>query len=286
MVENIDTDELKEVTNVDNSKLEKLLQEFKDNPRNEVVQELGEEIKKSQLFLPIVPSDSMFEGIEDAEVGDVMEIKQPGFDINYLTTNDGKKAIPLFTSSEVMEKANLRSSTMVMYVEDLVNMLQGAEERYELVTINPMAETGIDMPIFTFLNLFKEVEMNDEEKKFYESLNQMLEILENHSIELESKTTLFTRGPNDFMKEAAVDGVFVPNIPFSVSTIKEFEEEISPYTNILLMDEGKKIVIFGEATLENPFNVMLAPGTEFEMVEELDEFTTVWKCGNQPFYDK
>ena len=55
--------------------------------------------------------------------------------------------------------------------------------------------------------------------------------------------------------------------------------------NIILIDEGKRIVYFGEPVEGNPFNVLLAPGTELEMVEELDEFTTVWKCGNQPFYD-
>lgn len=285
MNENIDIEKLKEETEIDNGKLEELLQKFKDNPSNETAQELGEELKQSRLYLPIVQSDSMIEEILNGEVGEVREFKQPaGFDINYLTNDIGEKAIPLFTSDKVMEETNLRSSTMVMYVEDIVNMLQGSEERYQLVTINPMTETGIDMPILTFLNMFKEEEMNEERKRFMESLNQMLEILENHSIELEGKTTFFTKGPNNFMKEVAIDGVFVPNIPFSVSTI-DFEEEGSPYLNIILMDEGKKIVYFGEPVKGNPFNVLLAPGTELEMVEEIDEFTTVWKCGAQPFYD-
>lgn len=287
MTDNLDLDKIKEETEIDNSKLEELLQKFRDDPSPETVNELGEEIKKSRLYLPVVPSANMFEGIEDAKVGDVLELKEPsGFDINFLTNNAGEKAIPLFTSDKKMEEVDLRSSTMVMYVEDLVNMLQGAEERYQLVTINPMTETGIDMPILTFLNLFKEAEMTDEQKRFQESLNQMLELLKNHSMELPEKTAFFTRAPNAFMKEAAIDGIFVPNIPFSVSTIKEFEEDISPYINIILMDEGKKIVYFGEPVEGNPFNVLIAPETEFEMVEELDEFTTVWKCGNQPFYDK
>ena len=286
MDENIDMEKLNQETEIDNSRLEELLKEFHENPSNETVQELGEELKRSRLFLPIVPSESMFKDIENAKPGDIRTMEEPAFDINYLTTNDGGNAIPLFTSSDVMEEATLRSSTMVMYVADLINPLPGAEERYQLVTINPMTESGIDMPILAFLNLFNENAMDEERERFMESLNQMMEILENHSLELEEKVTLFTRGPNDFMKEAAIDGVFVPNIPFSVSSMKEFEEEISPYINIILMDEGKKIVIFGEATLENPFNILIAPGTEFEIVEELDEFTTVWKCGKQPFYDE
>lgn len=285
MTENLDLDKIKDEMKIDNTKLEELLQKFKDDPSPETVNELGEEIKRSQLYLPVIPSSNMFEGIENAQVGDIIE-GPSGFDINFLTNNAGEKAIPLFTSDKIMEEVDLRSSTMVMYVEDLVNMLQGAEGNYQIVTINPMTETGIDMPILTFLNMFKEVEMNDEQKRFQESLKQMLDLLENHSLELPEKTAFFTRGPNDFMKEAAVDGVFVPNIPFSLSTIKEFEEDISPYVNIILMDEGKKIVYFGEPVEGNPFNVLIAPETEFEMVEELDEFTTVWKCGKQPFYDK
>ena len=285
MTENLDLDKIKDEMKIDNTKLEELLQKFKDDPSPETVNELGEEIKRSQLYLPVIPSSNMFEGIENAQVGDIIE-GPSGFDINFLTNNAGEKAIPLFTSDKIMEEVDLRSSTMVMYVEDLVNMLQGAEGNYQIVTINPMTETGIDMPILTFLNMFKEVEMNDEQKRFQESLKQMLDLLENHSLELPEKTAFFTRGPNDFMKEVAVDGVFVPNIPFSLSTIKEFEEDISPYVNIILMDEGKKIVYFGEPVEGNPFNVLIAPETEFEMVEELDEFTTVWKCGKQPFYDK
>ena len=205
MTDNLDLDKIKEETEIDNSKLEELLQKFRDDPSPETVNELGEEIKKSRLYLPVVPSANMFEGIENAQVGDVIE-GPSGFDINFLTNNAGEKAIPLFTSDKIMEEVDLRSSTMVMYVEDLVNMLQGAEETYKIVTINPMTETGIDMPILTFLNLFKEANMDDEQKRFQESLKQMLEILKNHSMEVPEKTAFFTRAPNDFMKEAAIDG--------------------------------------------------------------------------------
>lgn len=285
MDENIDLEKMNDLSQVDNSRLEELLQMFKDDPSAKTVQELGEEIKRSQLYLPVVYPDSIFEGIENAKEGDVIE-GPSGFNINFLTTADGNKAIPLFTSSKIMEDLNLRSSVIVMFVEDLVNMLQGAEDTYELVTINPMTETGIDMPILTFLNMFNEGEMSEEEKRFRENLNQMIDILKNYSVELETKVILFAKGPNDFMKEAAIDGVFVPNIPFSVSSMKDFEEEESPYLNVILADVGKKLVVFGEPTEENPFNIMIAPGTEFEIVEEEDEFTTIWKIGKQPFYDE
>ena len=135
--------------------MEELLQKFRDGPSPETANELGEEIKKSQLYLPVVPSANMFDGIEDAKVGDVLELKEPsGFDINFLTNNAGEKAIPLFTSDKKMEEADLRSSTMVMYVPDLANMFKRLKNNYKYVSINPMCEIGADMPIVPFIKLF------------------------------------------------------------------------------------------------------------------------------------
>ena len=42
----------------------------------------------------------------------------------------------------------------------------------------------------------------------------------------------------------------------------------------------------GDGGHEDFFDTIIAPETEFEIVEEVNEFTTVWKCGAQPFYDK
>lgn len=133
----------------DNTKLEKLM----EDPQKQ--EEFIEELKDSQLFMPVIFSENMFEGIEDSKPGDVFTLQEPsGYDINFLTDNNGNRAIPLFTSSEKMEEAGLRSSVMVMYVEDLANMFKRSSNNYKYVSINPMCEIGADMPIVPFIKLF------------------------------------------------------------------------------------------------------------------------------------
>ena len=50
MTDNLDLDKIKEETEIDNSRLEELLQKFRDDPSPETVNELGEEIKKPRNF--------------------------------------------------------------------------------------------------------------------------------------------------------------------------------------------------------------------------------------------
>lgn len=104
-------------------------------------------------------------------------------------------------------------------------------------------------------------------------------------MELEEDTALFVRESEPFMKNDAIDGVFRPEIPFNVSTKKDFHDHLE-YLNILLMPKSKKIVYIGDVVDDDHYNVIIAPDTEFEFVKDIDEFTSVWKCGAQPFYDK
>ena len=85
------------------------------------------------------------------------------------------------------------------------------------------------------------------------------------------------------MKDKAVDGVFVPNVPFSVSRNPDFCKDLK-YANILLFDKGKRVLPLGNAEGDE-VDTMIAPGTELKINEEVDDFTTVWICGEQPFYD-
>ena len=64
----------------------------------------------------------------------------------------------------------------------------------------------------------------------------------------------------------------------------DFQKELK-YTNIILIPKNKKIFYLGGIVSKDVFDTIIAPETEFELVEELDEFTTVWKVGKQPFYD-
>lgn len=148
-----DLEELKKQTQVDNSKLEEMM---KEDITPEMQIRFFNLLRQSQLYLPIIPSANMFEGIEDAKVGDVFQTDgSAGFDINYLSDEDGNRAVPLFTSDEVMKKADMRSSVMVMFAQDIADMLKQSD-RYSTVAINPFTEHDIFMPIEGFLGIFDE----------------------------------------------------------------------------------------------------------------------------------
>lgn len=267
--------ELKKETEVDNSELEEIM---KKELTVESQNEFFDVFRKSQLFLPVTCSANIFEGLEDAKPGDVFEPEgRVGFDINYLSDNEENLAVPLFTSCEVMEAVGVRSSVMAIFMSDLADMLRQTE-RYSVIAVNPFTDNDINMPIDVFLNLF-------EAEGILDALNTVMKILKEKSVILEEDYAFFARGTENFMKDAAVDGVFVPNVPFNVSTNRNFKEDML-YLNILLMPKGKRIAYLGEVVDDDAYDTIIAPGSEFHMVKEIDEFTTVWKCGDQPFYDE
>ena len=269
-------DELKSEVTVDNSRLEEIMEK---ELTPEMQYEFLEVFKKSQLFMPVSFSDDMFEGIEDSKPGDVFEASG-GFRINCLKDDAGNKVVPLFTSMEVMEKANLRSSVYALYMEDLADMLKQTDE-YAMVAVNPLAGHDINMPTEAFLSLF--YEPTEDEMEFFESLNKILEVIRNNSVELSEKNTFVIRADENFMIESAVDGVFTVGVPLNVSSNPKYREDLK-YTNILLMPEGKKFLPVGPC--ENELDIIIAPGTEFRLEDRLDEFTSLWMCGDQPFYEE
>ena len=268
---------IEETTDIDNSAMEEVMsRELTLESQNEFF----ELLKESQLVMPVSFSQNIFEGIEDAKPGDIIEPEgQVGFDINYLTDENGSKAVPLFTSNEMMEKGGMRSSSVVIFASDLAEMLDQTD-RYSAVAINPFTENDILIPMDVFLNLF--FEPTEEEIEFLETLTHVIEILKEHYVELEENTTLFLRDDENFMVEEAVDGVFVPEIPFSVSSNPEYGEGLK-YTNILLMPKSKRILPIGP---EKELDVIIAPGTEFKLQDVMDGTQNLWMCGDQPFYDE
>ena len=268
-------EELKKETVVDNSRLEELLENFFDLPA-EGKNEFVEILKESRLFMPIEVSLKALDP-ENMEVGQVME-GPLGFDIKYLENEKGK-SVPLFTSKEVIEKAGVKVSVIAFYMKDLADMLKQTD-RYVSVTINPFTKSGLDIVMENFLGLFEEP--SEEEKNFIESVNRILAVLKEHSIELEENTTLFFRHDENVMVENAVDGVFVPNLPFYVSSNPKQGEELK-YTNILMMPKSKKILPIGP---ENELDIIIAPGTEFKLEDTMDGTQNLWMCGAQPFYEK
>ena len=77
------------------------------------------------------------------------------FNIEFLTDDKGNKVVPLFTSDEMMEAADFRSSTYVLYMGDLADMLKQTD-RYSLIAINPFTDYNINLPMETFLSLFND----------------------------------------------------------------------------------------------------------------------------------
>ena len=112
-------------------------------------------------------------------------------------------------------------------------------------------------------------------------MKSILKILKEHSAELEEDVALVYKDSENFMVENAVDGVYVPQIPFRASSNPKYGEDLK-YTNILLMPKSTKILVTGQ---DVDLDIIIAPGSEFNLEEELDEVTTIWKCGAQPFYD-
>ena len=280
-IDNSKLEEMKKENTTDNTRLEELA---KQDITPEMQYEFLEILKKSQLLMPVTFSDNVFEGIENAKPGDKFTPQgQIGFNINYLEDNAGNKVLPLYTSDKAMEDAGVRSSLYGIYMSDLADMLMQTD-KYAVISINPFTDYDINFPVDALLALFED-EPSDEEKKFIETLNSILNILKEKSTILEDDYIFYVRDDVDFMSEEAVDGVFRPNIPFNVSTRKDFHDEMR-YLNLILMPKDSRILYIGEIVDENAYDTIIAPGSEFELVEEIDEFTKVWKCGAQPFYDE
>lgn len=147
-------DDVKNHADADNTKLEKIM-EMQITPETQM--KFLEVFKNSQLLMPVTFSSNIFENLENAKEGDVIKPQgQIGFDINYLTDKAGNKAVPLFTSSEMMEKAGIRSSVYGLYMSDLAFML-AQTDTCSAVAVNPFTEYGITMPVNAFLSLFEDL---------------------------------------------------------------------------------------------------------------------------------
>ena len=176
----MDEENLKNDAEIDNSRLEELI---KQDITPQMQMEVFDILKKSRLFLPIGFGEDAFKGIENTEPGDVIEGPK-GFSIQFLTDDNGNKAVPLFTSEEMMQKAGVHTSVMVMYMSDLAGML-AQSDRYSIISINPFTEFGLNMPIEAFLAQFdfkpdslKELlakkDINDDELKEALMSSQMI----------------------------------------------------------------------------------------------------------------
>jgi len=231
--------------------------------------------------LPVDFSDNLYESVENTTPEEIFTPGQVGFDIRYRTGDDGKKAIPLFTSDEMMKLANFSSSTVAFHMSDLLEMFRKATERYDVVFINPFTEFELGMSLWQFLDALSEAP-GEEFMQFNEKL---LDGLKRFSIELKMNTLFYTRLDRDIFKESAVDGIYVPNIPLNVNSNKEFDEHMK-YLYIIRMPKSSKILYLGDMGIEDMLDVFIAPETEFKFIDDIDEHTSVWECISPPFYEE
>lgn len=111
-------------------------------------------LKESQLFMPIEITSSIFDDIENAEVGETVETEEPlRFRPIAINVPEGK-AVPLFTSNEMIETAGANVSCIAIFTQDLAGMLEQTKDDYDEVAINPFTQYSLGMPLEAFLNLF------------------------------------------------------------------------------------------------------------------------------------
>ena len=207
----MDEENLKNDAEIDNSRLEELI---KQDITPQMQREVFDILKKSRLFLPIDFGEDAFKGIENSEPGDVIEGPK-GFSIQFLTDDNGNKAVPLFTSEEMMQKAGVHTSVMVMYMSDLAGML-AQSDRYSIISINPFTEFGLNMPIEAFLAQFdikpdplRELIWDDNKKShlpLFTDIEEFKKIFEKYSDDVYPQAYYFA----DLVKVAKVDFVINP----------------------------------------------------------------------------
>lgn len=273
-------EELESQSEIDNSRLEELIDDMDEGLVGiDKQEEFLELLKKSQLFMPVVFGPEAEEEFKNGSPGEVSVTKQPiGFNINYLQLAEGKRALPLFTSRELLKSAGVESSIIAIFMEDLADLLKQTDN-YSLVSINPFTDLLVDMPTSSFLALFGEI--SAEEK---EAMDEVIRILKTRSMAIPEDIQVIYRDDENQMKKEAVDGIFTTKVPFKASSSPDFQKELK-YTNIILIPKNKKLLYFGGIVSEDMFDTIFAPETEFKMVDEINDFTTVWEIGNQPFYD-
>lgn len=248
---------------------EKLIELMKIDPSNvtpEVNSKFLEELKKSQLIIPIEITSNSF-NFDEMEVGETMSLNEPlRFKPVKLTNDEGKTAFPLFTSSEIMEEINLQASCIAMFTEDIVINFAEAKDEFDLLLINPGTNHFIGMEFNAFLNLFEKDETN-----------KVRNLFEEKSVPLNDNYKFFLREKEPNMKNEAINGIFTADLPFNVSTNEDFHKDY-PYLNILLVKEGKRVLYVGEIvdTITN-FDLIIEAGIRFKLVDELDDYTFVWE---------
>ena len=232
-------------------------------------------LKEAKLFIPIHWEKEEVFNIEDQSVVDVIKPVPPlGFNFISLSVNDNERALVAFTRKEIMKEIKLKKDHIIMNMRDLAKILYGFGDTFSSIIINPQTEHSIIVNASTLIDLFKEKAKNP----FIASLEQTLATLKSNSVELDKHYMFFIRSEYEFMENEAVDGIFTAKMPL------RFQSNL-PILHKIMMMEGQKILYTGKSEEVTDFNVMIAPGCEFQKFYDEDGDTSVWRCIKQPFYD-
>lgn len=238
-------------------------------------------LKEAKLFIPIHWEKEEVFNIEDQSVVDVIKPVPPlGFNFISLTINDNERALVAFTRKEIMKEIKLKKDHIVMNMRDLAKVLYGFGDVFSSVVINPQTEHSIMVNVSTLIDLFKEKAKNP----FIGSLEQTLATLKSNSIELDNHQMLFIRSEYEFMENEAADEIFTAKMPLRASTNPDFQSNL-PILHKIMMMQGQKIMFTGKIDETSDFNVLIAPGCQFQKFYDEDGDTSVWRCIKQPFYD-
>ena len=238
-------------------------------------------LKEAKLFIPIHWEKEEVFNIEDQSVVDVIKPVPPlGFNFISLTVNDNERALVAFTRKEIMKEIKLKKDHIIMNMRDLAKILYGFGDVFSSIIINPQTEHSIIVNTSTLIDLFKEKAKNP----FIASLEQTLATLKTKSVELDKHYMFFIRSEYEFMENEAVEGIFTAKMPLRACTDPNFQSNL-PILHKIMMMEGQKILYTGKSEEVTDFNVLIAPGCEFQKFYDEDGDTSVWRCIKQPFYD-
>lgn len=247
--------------NIDNTELENLI-EFDESNKLINEEEFLNLLKCSQLFVPVDLTKDTFKGVSINE-------QSVDFDIMHLTGDDGQKAVPMFTNLEILKQKGIETSTVAMHTDHLAFIMLSSD--YDAVVINPFIDESVEMTADDFINLF-DSETNDM---------TVLDVLKKRSEVLEKDTRFFLRSDSDFMKNDAVDGVYVTE---DILNVNSTDTENKKYLNVLEMPKSSRILYIGDLFDDVDFDVMIAPESRFEYVGVSKKGMPLWRCVDQPFF--
>lgn len=282
MNEIIDNYNVNEEREIDNSELEDIMLIPPSDMTIADQEEFFRLLKEAILFIPVEMQKEEVFDIENQRVVDVIKPIPPlGFNLVSLNLNDGSRAVVAFTRKEIMKEIKLKKDHVIMNMRDLAKIILGYGDAFSSIIINPQTEHSIMLSASTFVNLFRE----KVKSPFIISLEQTFETLKRESVELDNHYMFFIRSEYEFMENESKDGIFTAKMPLRASTSPDFQSHL-PILHKLMMVEGQKILYTGNPNEEQTdFNVLIAPGSEFQKFYDENEDISVWRCIKQPFYD-